>query len=184
MTTTALLVLTAGTAPAQAQALSSTPVQQLSFTGEAPAGCMMLTPQSPSSANASMTSSAPGSADIVIAQLVGEDGVSVGATVILTLPAACNQAHVLRLDSVNGGLINVEGTLASGPFRTVLPYAVAISWGSGSETYQSGDAATTLSNGDAATGSVTVTIEIPAGGAPLVAGSYSDQLILELAAAG
>ena len=85
---------------------------------------------------------------------------------------------------MNGGLINVDGTPAGGPFRSVLPYAVAISWGSGSDTYQSGDPATTISNGDAATGTVTVTIEIPAGGAPLVAGSYSDQLILELAAAG
>lgn len=180
LTATALLALTAGAAQAQ----STAPARQLAFNGEAAAGCLMQTPQAPTSDNASVTSSGPGSADIVIGQLVGDDGISVGATVILTLPAACNQAHILRLVSVNGGLINVDGTPAGGPFRSVLPYAVAISWGSGSDTYQSGDPATTISNGDAATGTVTVTIEIPAGGAPLVAGSYSDQLILELAAAG
>lgn len=180
LTATALLALMAGSVQAQ-----SVPVnQQLAFNGEAPVGCLMLTPQSPSSDNASVTSAAPGAADIVIGQLVGDDGVSVGATIILTVPAACNQAHTVSLDSVNGGLLNVDGTPASGSFRSVLPYSVAVSWGSGSETYESGDPAVTISNGEATTGSVTVTIQIPAGGAPLVAGSYSDQLILELAAAG
>lgn len=177
---TALLVLAAGSAQAQ----TVTTPRQLAFNGDAPAGCLMQAPLSPSSDNASVTASAPGSADIVIGQLVGDDGVSVGTTVVLSVPAACNQAHTVSLSSVNGGLINADGTPASGPFRAILPYAVAISWGSGSETYESGDPAATIAYGDAATGSVTVTIQIPEGGAPLVAGSYSDQLILELAAAG
>ena len=175
---TSLLALAAGAAQAQ------TAPQQLTFQGDAPAGCLMQAPLSPSSDNASVTSAAPGSADIVIGQLVGDDAVSVGATVVLSVPAACNQAHTVSLVSVNGGLANADGTAASAPFRSILPYSVAVSWGSDAETYQRGDPATTISYGDAATGSVTVTIEIPAGGAPLVAGSYSDQLILELAAAG
>jgi len=173
-----LLALTAGAVQAQ------TAPQQMTFQGQAPAGCLMQAPLSPSADNASVTASAPGSADIVITQLVGDDGVSEGATVILNVPAACNQAHTVSLISSNGGLLNAEGAPAGGPFRALLPYSVVLSWGSGSETYQSGDPAATISSGDAATGSVTVTIEIPAGGAPLVAGSYSDQLILELAAAG
>lgn len=176
----AILALAAGAAQAQ----SVTPAQQLAFNGVALPGCVMQTPSAPTSDNASVTSSAPGAADIIISQLVGEDGVPVGATVILTLPASCNQAHSLTLGSQNGGLINVDGTPVGGPFRAILPYVVAIGWGASSETYGSGDPEVTISSGDAATGSVTVTIEIPAGGAPLVAGAYSDQLVLELAAAG
>jgi len=175
----AALMLTAGAAQAQ-----TPPTEQLAFNGVAPPGCIMQSATSPSSDNASVSSPSPGAADILIGRLVGEDGVPVGATVILTLPAACNQAHRLSLGSLNGGLVNIDGTPVGGPFRALLPYTVGVSWGGASETYDSATPGVTLSSGDAATGSVTVTIEIPAGGAPLVAGAYSDQLVLELAAAG
>lgn len=177
----AALLALAAAGSAQAQTI---PNRQIAFNGEAAPGCIMQSPTSPSADNASVTSPSPGAADIVIGRLVGDDGVSVGATVILTLPAACNQAHRLSLASLNGGLANVDGTPVGGPFRSLLPYTVAVNWGSGAQTYDSGTPGVTLSSGDAAAGSVTVIIEIPAGGAPLVAGAYSDQLVLELAAAG
>ena len=60
LTATALLALTAGAAQAQ----STAPARQLAFNGEAAAGCLMQTPQAPTSDNASVTSSGPGSADI------------------------------------------------------------------------------------------------------------------------
>ncbi len=158
--------------------------QQLSFTGDAPPGCLMQTPSSPTSDNASVTAASPGSADIVIGQLVGEDAVPVGATVILSLPAACNQAHTLSLASLNGGLANEDGAPGAGGFRSLVPYSVALNWGGAGQTYESGDPALEVPLGDAASGAVTVTIQIPAGGQPLTAGTYSDQLVLELAAAG
>ncbi len=127
---TAVLILAAGSARAQSVGPAS---QQFSFNGVAVPGCVMQPASSPSSNNASVTSSAPGAADIVIGQLVGDDAVSVGATVILTLPAACNQAHTISLGSINGGLINLDGTPTGGPFRDVLPYTVAINWGVGSQ---------------------------------------------------
>ena len=182
-----ILVLVAGAAglaaTAQAQTISPA-TQQMSFTGEAPPGCLMEAPTSPTSDNASVTAASPGSADIVIGQLVGDDAVPVGATVILSLPAACNQAHTLSLASQNGGLANDDSSTAAGGFRSLVPYSVALDWAGGAQTYQSGDPALEVPLGDAAAGAVTVTIAIPAGGQPLTAGTYSDQLVLELAAAG
>ncbi len=181
--TAAAAALVLAAAPVHAQTVNTT-TQQLAFNGVAAPGCIMLAASSPDSDNASLTSSTPGAADILIDQLVGADGVPVGATVVLTLPAACNQAHVLTMGSQNGGLVNPDGASVASPFRALLPYAATVAWASGSETYDSANPAVTISQGDAAVGSITVTIEIPAGGAPLVAGAYSDQLVLELAAAG
>ena len=169
--------------PVLAQSVEA-PARPLAFNGLAAPGCIMQAPSSPSSSNASVTSVAPGAADILFGQLVGEDGVPVGATVVLTVPAACNQAHVLTLASTSGGLANLDGTPVGGPFRALLPYVATVTWGVESETYDSANPPLTIPHGDAAVGSITVIIEIPAGGAPLVAGAYSDQLVLELAAAG
>jgi hypothetical protein len=175
--------LTAVSASAQTTA-TTVGTYEVGFSGAVPAGCLLSTPTAPEMNNATAVSLSPGSADIVVTQLVGDDGVPVGAVVILDLPSICNQAHTLRLSSVGGGMVNPEADGAGGAFRGALPYSVQVNWGGSVQTYQTGEPVLSLPIGNATTGQVTLTIQIPAGGAPLVAGVYSDQLVLELGAAG
>lgn len=175
------LLSTAGGAAAQ----DPFPVEsQATFQGSAPAACLLSTPSATTTDNAVVGGLAPGSADISISQLVGDDGLPVGATIVLVLPALCNQAHVLDLASVRGGMRSDGPEVTTGPFRSTLPYQVQVDWAGGTQSYQSDDDALSVSVDDAAAGVITFTIQIPAGGAPLAAGAYSDELVLELGVAG
>lgn len=180
LATTAFVTAT----PVLAQSIDGSAAIQTTFRGAVAAGCRVSTATTTTASNASVSALSPGSADIAISQLVDDDGTVVGSTVVLSLPAVCNQAHTLNLESLRGGLQGNGPPLAGGPFRTLVPYTVTVDWAGGSQLFATGDESLSLSIGDAATGPVTVTIQIPAGGAPLASGTYSDELVLELGAAG
>ena len=175
--------LLAGPAMAQTQDQTTATIQTV-FRGDVAAACRMSTPLAPTTDNAQVGALAPGSADIAINRLVGEDGAPIGATIVLVLPATCNQAHTLNLSSLNGGLKGDAPAGSGGAFRSQAPYTVTVAWAGESQTFQTQDESLAFALGSAATGPVTVTIQIPAGGAPLAAGTYSDELILELGVAG
>lgn len=179
----ALIGIAAG-GPALAQTVEDSATIQATFRGAAEPACRLNTPTAPTARNIQVAALAPGSADISISQLVGDDGAPLGATVVLVVPAVCNQAHTLNLSSLNGGLLGDGPALTGGPFRSRLPYSVTVAWAGGQQSFVTQDDALSFAIGDAATGSVTVTIEIPPGGAPLAAGAYSDEIVLELGAAG
>ena len=187
-----VLIASAGTAAAmlagaaQAQTQVAPPAtNQITFKGAVQPGCITSVPASNSSQNATVTQQVAGSANVVVTRLVGDDGVPLGAQIVLSLPAACNQAHTLNLSSLNGGLMNANGPAAgSAAFRALLPYTVQVNWAGQTQVLTSSEGAVTQPVSDAATGPVSVTIQIPAGGSPMVAGSYSDQLVLELGVAG
>lgn len=176
-----LVIGSAGPALAQTPA----PVEnQATFQGSAPAACLLSTPSPVSASNAVVGGLAPGSADISISELVGEDGLSLGATIVLAVPALCNQAHVLDLASLRGGMKSDGPEITGGVFRSTLPYVVQVGWAGATQAYQSDGDALSIPINDAASGVITFTIQIPAGGAPLAAGAYSDGLVLELGVAG
>ena len=154
------------------------------FAPSATRGCRAVsTPTSPASDNAQISGLTPGTADIAIEQLVDANGLPLAATIVLVLPATCNGAHTLNLTSANGGLLG-DGPVLSGPFRSSLPYSITVDWAGGRQAFQTLNLNFSFDIGDAATGPVTVTINIPSGGAPLAAGAYSDELVLELGVAG
>jgi hypothetical protein len=178
----ALGLLSAGVASAQTAELT-TPVQA-TFRGSAPAACQISTATAPSSQNVQIGALSPGSAGISISQMVDENAAPLGATVVLVIPAVCNQAHTLNLSSLNGGLLGDGDAAAAGAFRSLLPYSVTVNWAGGEQLLLTPDQDLSVVFGDAAAGVVTVTIQIPQGGAPLVAGAYTDEIVLELGAAG
>lgn len=179
----ALLSLAAQT-PVKAQAADAPAAIQAAFRGAALPGCRMSTPAADAIQNAILSNAAPGSADVGISRLVGDDGAVLGATVALKIPVICNQAHTLVLSSLRGGLRVGQPGPDGGAFRSVVPYDVRVEWGGASGDFNSAGGDAILPVGGAAQGSLSVIIEIPAGGAPLVAGAYSDELVLELSAAG
>ena len=185
MKTASLLALTALLClaiPAQAQQAPAT--AQAAFRGAALPGCRMSTPAAEAIQNAVLSNAAPGSADVGISQLVGEDGAVFGATVVLSIPVVCNQAHTLVLSSLRGGLRTGQPGAENGVFRSVVPYRIRIEWSGAASDFNSEDGDAVLAVDDAAQGALNVVIDIPAGGAPLVAGAYSDELVLALSAAG
>ena len=179
----AVVSMAAMATAAQAQ-VASTQQNQMTFNGDVAAGCITAAAAASSAQNAEAQDMVSGSANVVVTRLVGDDGVPLGAEISLALPSTCNQAHTLTLTSVNGGMTNAGGALASGAFRSLLPYTVVVNWAGQSQTFSTGAGALTQPVSDAATGPVSVTIQIPSGGAPMVAGSYSDQLVLQLGIAG
>jgi hypothetical protein len=182
-----LIVLLAGLGtwivPAAAQTAPETSNVQATFRGTAVGGCRLSTPTSSSVDNVSVGALTPGSADITFNQLVGANSTAVGATVVLVMPAVCNQAHTLSLSSLNGGLLG-DGPVTAGPFRSNLPYNVTVSWAGTQQSFTTGGGNLSLPLSNAVADNLTVTIQIPAGGAPLAAGNYADELVLELGAAG
>ncbi|MGZ9101067.1 MAG: hypothetical protein ACXW3O_15320 [Brevundimonas sp.] len=181
---TLLCGMTAFGGGAQAQSVEGSATIQATFRGDAAPACRLNTPTASTTENAQISGLAPGSADISISQLVGNDGAPLGATVVLVLPAVCNQAHTLNLSSLHGGLLGDGPELTGGPFRSRLPYSVTVAWAGGQQSFLTQNDSLSFAVGDAALGSITVTIQIPPGGAPLAAGAYSDEIVLELGAAG
>lgn len=178
------LALGLAAAPALAQDTTAPGAIQATFQGAADAGCRMDTPLADSVQNAALQNATPSSADIAITRMVDDDGAVIGSTIVLMLPVICNQAHRISLSSARGGLSTDIAAPAGGPFRSSVPYAVRLDWAGVSQTFDSDSGDAVFPVGDAARGELGVTIEIPAGGAPLTAGAYSDELVLQLSAAG
>ena len=170
-----------GAGAASAQSVGTSP---LTFQGKAPPACRMSTPMSEASQNAELDSAAPGAAEISIARLAGDDGSVIGANMALNIPVLCNQAHTLSVESRRGGLSLSQVPVEATAFRTSVPYRVRVSWAGANDDFSSDGSNAFLSIGDAGQGLLNVVIDIPAGGVPLVAGSYSDELVLVLSVAG
>lgn len=183
-TLTLVLAACAVGAPAVAQSVDGPQTSQATFQGLAPGACIMGAPLAPSTDNAEVGALSPGSADVTITELVDEDGEIQSATIILQLPAVCNQAHTLGLGSLNGGLLSDGPAPTSDAFRSLAPYQVTVDWSGVQQVFDTQTGALVLPVDGAATGDVSLTIQIPPGGAPLTAGVYSDQLVIELGVAG
>ena len=157
---------------------------RLEIAGIAPNACVIRTPGSAIGANAVFEASGPSSGRIRIVDLVDPTTAqSRGATMDLAVPVVCNGPHRVTLRSGNGGLRR-EGAATGGPFGSSLPYTYNLSW-AGNQASASSDAGAPLvidATGPRA-GQLSLTVNVARGGQPLVAGTYADQIVLELQAA-
>ena len=105
----------------------------------------------------------------------------------LSLPVICNSAHLLRIQSSNGGLRRMgsnERNQSRGAFADFLPYSLDALWANQSRTQLSnvpGGLLINSTNGGA--GTVDFGFTVPAGNTPLVAGAYADTITVEFRAA-
>lgn len=150
---------------------------QLEITGIAPEGCVIATPTQGAITNAILTPGA-NSAQVRILQLADPTtAVPEAATMDMTFPVTCNTAHSLTISTLQGGLVNAS---PPGPgFRNRLDYQVNANW-DGQHVSGTSAAPVQMSVPNAATGQLDLSIVIPAGGIPLVAGAYSDSLIVNI----
>ena len=178
-----LLVLTPTMALAQAisggtNLGNSSGGNQLVITGQAPQACVIAGSVQSSETNA-VVNAGPTAAQVVVGQLVDANSVPMAATANLQLPVICNTANVLSISTANGAL-TLQGTAppATG-FRSQLPYTVSANWAGQAQIVNSGEPLQ-IASANAATGTVSIDIAIPAGGEPLLAGTYSDSIVVQL----
>jgi hypothetical protein len=150
--------------------------------GEAPPACVLRPPSAGASANAALEQVTDRTAEVRITRLVDPQTLEPQqASISLVFPLICNAAHRLTVRTTRGGLrLDVPAPPATG-FRDRLNYTVEADWAGmraqgSSESGQPID----LRTSDGAAGVVSLNIQIPGGGAPLVAGPYSDSIVVEL----
>lgn len=169
-----------GASSASAERLN--PRQEVTVAGSAQPACVIKAPAQARGTNVSFAATGANAGEIRISQLVDPSTAQVReAQVALLLPIVCNSAHRFLLKSSNGGLQRDGATAANNNFRARVPYEVSAMW-QGRQLRQTTDAA-----GDFAidvpgsgAGDLALTINIQPGGQPLVAGSYSDTITVQL----
>lgn len=179
----AAVIFAAGAANAVEPA-AGTGEQSARFEGHVNGACRMGAPTAVSTDNVTVGALSTGSAEFTIDQLVGPDGIPLAAQVVVNIPAICTQAHVLSVSSLNDGLSTPQPVAPGSPFRNVLDYSVNVLWAGQSNDFTASGSDLAAPIPDAAQGDVTVTISLPGGGDPAVAGIYSDEIILQLGVAG
>ena len=150
------------------------------YAAAAPA-CVVGEVRASGEANATFVPDSAGGT-VRISQLVDPQTAEPTATAIaLAIPAVCNSAHRLIVESAEGGLQRAGGQPgmrgSATSFGDFLPYDVAIDWASRSVTRTS-DQPIAANTQDAASGDLNIGIAIPAGGTVLTAGSYSDTILV------
>jgi hypothetical protein len=175
----------AGGAAAQsgsAAALGGLSSRRLDMIGDAPPGCVLSPPVDAGTVNASLQIADDRSAQVTITELADpETAIPRAATIDLDFPVICNAAHEISVRTARGGLALLAGGAAAPGFRNVLPYRIDVDW-AGTQSTGASDTPTPVDirMGGGAAGLLSVVVNIPEGGDPLVAGSYSDSLIIEL----
>jgi hypothetical protein len=185
----ALLVAFVIASPAAAQTTivedAARSVQTVQVSGIAPPACLIHPAGAQSGINATFQGSGS-TGTVTITNLVDPVTAQVlPSRITLTLPITCNSAHVVRLRSA-GGALRREGTavVQGSVFTDQLPYEYGLRWAGGGtlSPQQSSQLVTVAANG-AASGVAEVTLDVPGGGRPLVAGRYGDTIVVELGAA-
>ncbi|MGA0602868.1 hypothetical protein ACO2Q3_19320 [Caulobacter sp. KR2-114] len=184
--TRASLVCAAVLAAAPAFAQTTTVGQgRLDMEGTAPSTCLVQSPQSAVGTNTTFSSGNAQQGQVTITELADpQTAVAKQATISVALPAICNTAHHVTVTSLNRGLLRQGGVASQTPvngFREFIPYSVTASWAGQTATGQSlTGTPVNITTQDGAAGQVSLTIDVPGGGDPLVAGTYSDSLTIEL----
>lgn len=171
-------------------AAAQTPVSgggRFEIAGEAPFACVVRGPTTVNATNATVEATTGSSSSIRITQMVDPQSAQArGAQVDLVLPVICNGPHRLTLTSSNGGMLRAGGTAVVGQagFGEYVPYRIDATWGSDQKGADSnGGSPLTIDSQTGRAGNVTLSIKVPAGTNPLVAGAYSDEIVIEFQAA-
>lgn len=183
-----LIVTVALLAPAALSAQQAADLSQgrLDIEGVANPACVIRGPSSAVGNNMRFDPAGPTAGQVGITNFVDNNAVSRGGTINIALPVICNSAHRVIVRSANGGLRRQGAAVAvqGNQFVQFFPYQVTTQWGgqNGQLTTDQGGTLT-IDTGEARAGQLGLSINVAAGGRPLVAGTYSDQIVVELQAA-
>jgi len=181
-----MLLVAALLAPAVAAAQTANVGRaRLDLVGQAPSACVISAPTAASGSNATFAEAGAQRGEIDITELADpRTAVPKPAAINLALPVICNAAHQVVISTANGGLSRV-GVAAGSPevngFRQFVPYQLSASWAGQSANAASRVGPTiTIKSSDGAAGQLSLVVQVPGGGDPLVAGAYGDQVVIQL----
>lgn len=180
MTNRIALFLAVGLLALRADA-ATTVTQPLQVHASVPERCRVSPPTGTTSPNATFTPGANGGA-LRLTGLVDPVTALTRATQgTILFPVVCTGTYSLTVTS-QGGLVNETTTTASNGFATRLNYVLSASWGSAAQSVETSGTPVSLdlSAGGAQLGNLTIGFNVPAGRGPLVAGTYTDEIIIQL----
>ena len=177
-----ILIAAALALPAAAQSQEVTRgTQRLELTARAPVACVISPATVSSAANASYSNTGASSGQVSITELVdGSTAAPRASSIELNLPVVCNASHRVQLRSTNGGLQRAGASGRSGAFREFLTYQVGLDWAGQSVQLDTASRSANINSGQPGKGEMIIRIVTPAGGSPLVAGQYSDSIVVEV----
>lgn len=157
--------------------------RRIEIFGEAPSACVIRTPGAATGTNASFDATGAASGEIRIIEMVDPMSAEArAASLNLALPVICNAPHRVTLRSGNGGLLRAGGRRGGGQggFGEFVPYRLTAEW-AGRTVQASSDRAAplTIESRSGRAGDVSISVAIPEGGQPLVAGNYADAVTIE-----
>lgn len=157
------------------------PRADIEITADAPNACLITAAPIASGRNASF-SSGGSSGEMRILQLVDPLTAEVlAADISLAVPVICNAGHSVVVRATRGGLAREGAAAPVAPgFRNQVPYDMAVNWAGATSSQNSASPGVVIDQPGAAAGTLQLNITIPEGGTPLVAGAYSDQVVIEL----
>ncbi len=157
--------------------------QRLELAGNAPVACVISSPSVGTQANASFISTSASSGQINITEFVDPvNATSRASSIQLNLPMICNASHSVRVSSANGGLLRAGAAsrVATGGFSEFLAYNVGVDWAGRSVDLLTTNNTANIAAADPGRGEMTIRIVTPAGTGPLIAGQYSDSIVVEV----
>jgi len=167
---------------AQAQELDRAS-QRLELAGNAPVACVINSPSVGTQTNTSFISTSASSGQVNITEFVDPtNATSRASSIELNLPMVCNASHSVRVSSANGGLLRAGAVsrTATGGFSEFLAYNVGLDWAGRSVDLLTTNNTANIDAADPGKGEMTIRIATPAGTGPLVAGQYSDSIVVEV----
>lgn len=181
--------LLATTVAAHAQNLIDTGQGRLEIAGRAPPACVLNAPTASGGQNATFTGIGATSGEIRITEFGDPQTAQPrGAAINLALPVICNSAHKLTVTSANGGLLrdggNARNRQSPTGFGEFLGYRISANWAGQSASVQTiNNTVLAIAAADGGAGDMGLTITVPPGGGPLVAGRYADTVTVQFEAA-
>ncbi|HEY1750669.1 MAG TPA: hypothetical protein VGG29_05365 [Caulobacteraceae bacterium] len=177
------LAIAAGPAVRAADTAGSQP---LVIAGQVASTCQMSpATQGPGNLNVAFSAAGGGASQLAVNLMVDPSTARTQSVVgVVQFQVLCTGAHTLKVTSASGGLVNTTTTTTAGGFSTRADYSLQAAWAGASRSLTtSGSAASLdLSGADSASGALTVTVTVPSGEGPLVAGAYQDVISIDLSA--
>lgn len=169
--------------PAAAQTAATTSTQRLELIGTAPAACTISAARVGSAVNAAYVSTGASTGRIDITQFVDlQTAQARPSSIELSLPVICNGAHHVAVRSRNGGLSRGGGAInqrgATG-FAEYLDYDLGVRWAGQTQGRTSAQGGIDIASDQPGSGDFVIRVSTTDRGSPLVAGQYSDAIVIE-----
>jgi len=158
-------------------------MQRLELHGDAPAGCVANSARASKLVGTVYQDNGPTGGVVTFPNLVDESTAAARASSIeLALPVVCNTSHLITVRSYNGALVRqgAGGANSAGGFSESQAYNVDLQWQNLTAQLGGASSNAAIAYGQPAKGDLIVDIAVPRGTQPLVAGTYTDAVVVEI----